>query len=198
MYSSNHKYRLSALVFNKTLWVSLFLILFSSCEKEDAPTTVHKRETISGLLFKAVNIADPSDTVELFYEDLDGEGGIAPTIRVSNAFTASSIYQSDLQYFYRVGTRYEDRTAEIRNEAKFHQVFYSTDLDMNFPYLDEDENEKPLGLKVQISTGSASMGSLEILLIHEPNKSASGVSSGISTNAGGKTDFIAVFEVRVE
>lgn len=59
---------------------------------------------------------------------------------------------------------------------------------MSFGYADADANGKPIGLKTILNTGGASSGTLKIILRHQADKNAAGVSNGNPTNAGGETD----------
>ena len=92
-------------------------------------------------------------------------------------------------------------TTEILEEGADHQFFFSTDpeglvFDYNIlsmgPWASVDINGDKIGQKCHIMPDMVSAGmsgTLTVLLIHEPDKSAEGVSSGDPTNAGGETDF---------
>ena len=69
----------------------------------------------------------------------------------------------------------------------------------HFPavYNDVDSNGKPLGISHTLSTDHFGSGTLTVILIHEPDKSAAGVANGDPTNAGGETDVQAEFEITV-
>ena len=67
-----------------------------------------------------------------------------------------------------------------------------------FAYADQDNNGNPIGLSFELTTGDAGNESYTITLRHEPDKTASGVSGGDITNAGGETDIEVVFDITVE
>ena len=48
------------------------------------------------------------------------------------------------------------------------------------------------------TTGDASSGDVTVILRHEPDKEADGVSDGDVTNAGGETDVEVTFDADVE
>jgi len=71
-------------------------------------------------------------------------------------------------------------------------------LNLTYTYGDQDGNGNPIGVIGTVETGSASTGNLSVVLVHEPNKSASGVSDGDITNAGGEEDVRVTFMVTVQ
>jgi hypothetical protein len=65
-------------------------------------------------------------------------------------------------------------------------------------YTDTDTNGRPIGLRFTLVAGtSGSSGTLTVALRHLPNKTASGVSNGSITNAGGNTDAAVTFSLTV-
>ena len=93
----------------------------------------------------------------------------------------------------------EDITLEVNEEAEAHQFFYQTSGQIAIAYNDTDNNGKPIGLKTVLTTANAGVGqSIKITLRHEPNKGASGVSTGNILNAGGETDIEVNFSLDVE
>jgi len=69
---------------------------------------------------------------------------------------------------------------------------------LSVAYDDKDANGNPVGLSSILTTGDAASGSITITLRHEPAKSASGVSNGDITNAGGETDIEVIFPINVQ
>ncbi|MBK6497527.1 MAG: hypothetical protein IPG00_04890 [Saprospiraceae bacterium] len=56
----------------------------------------------------------------------------------------------------------------------------------------------PIGLQTQVSSTLVGSGQINIVLRHEPNKKAQGVSDGLITNAGGDTDIDVSFDIEVK
>ena len=79
-----------------------------------------------------------------------------------------------------------------------HQFFFATTGASMFNYADQDNDGNPVGLSFELTTGDAGSESYTITLRHEPDKSATGVSGGDITNAGGETDIEVVFDVIIE
>ena len=69
---------------------------------------------------------------------------------------------------------------------------------MNYMYEDEDGDGNPIGLETTMITGDPSTGTLTVILRHEPDKNADGVSDGDITNAGGETDIEVDFPVVIK
>ena len=85
-------------------------------------------------------------------------------------------------------------TAEVQAEDEDHQFFYTpTNNIATIAYTDQDANGNPVGLTFTVTTTAATTGNLTVVLRHEPNKSATGVSDGDITNAGGETDIEVTF-----
>jgi hypothetical protein len=61
-----------------------------------------------------------------------------------------------------------------------------------------DANGNPVGVTFDLTTGDAGNEQFTVILRHEPNKSASGVSDGDISNAGGETDIEVVFDIHIE
>ncbi len=140
-----------------------------------------------------------NDTVILSFHDLDGDGGDPPII-TSGVLTANASYIGLLQLFNETVSPVLDIGAEIEEEADEHQFFYllENNLDAIVTYSDFDSNGYPVGLHTVFSSASVSSGQLTIILRHEPDKSAPGVSDGDIENAGGETDIQVSFQISIQ
>ncbi len=74
----------------------------------------------------------------------------------------------------------------------------STLAGLSVSYTDTDADGNPIGITTELITSDAGSGVLTVILRHEPNKGASGVSGGDITNAGGETDIEVDFDVNVQ
>ncbi|NNC82953.1 MAG: type 1 periplasmic binding fold superfamily protein [Flavobacteriales bacterium] len=174
--------------------------MFSACEKDDEedPVIPNEEELITTVRFHMVP-ASGGDTITWTFTDLDGDGGDAPVIVNGAALVAGVTYGTHLEFLNEVEDPIEDITEEVEDEAEEHQVFYMVDgADMTVSYTDSDANGFPLGLTTEVMTQSASSGSLEIILRHEPEKDEAGVSDGDITNAGGETDIEVSFDITIQ
>lgn len=177
------------------LFFFLIAVAISSCDKD--PEIPNEEELITTLTYTLTPVAG-GDTVMLIFKDLDGEGGEAPTI-TSEPLQSNTTYIGGVVLLNESEDTVEDITEEVKEEDKDHQFFYtSTTEGVSISYNDSDADGNPIGLKTTLTTGSAGSGSLTIVLRHEPNKSAEGVSDGNIANAGGETDIEVTFSLDVQ
>ncbi|MDB2622473.1 type 1 periplasmic binding fold superfamily protein [Flavobacteriales bacterium] len=182
---------------NKSLLASLALgaLIFSSCEKDHAH--VHNEHEVMTTLTYTLT-AEGADTVALKFIDLDGEGGNDPTI-TGGTLKANTTYAGSIVILNETETPAEDVTIEILEEDEDHQFFFTTTVEgLTVSYSDEDENGNPIGQSNTVTTVGEGSGTIMVTLLHEPNKSGTGVAGGDITNAGGETDIEVTFDVDVK
>jgi len=174
----------------------LFTVLFLNFCKDDDPIDMNDEEVITTLTYTLTPTS--GDVVTLSFLDLDGDGGDDPII-------TGGILQSNMSYIgvldlkNEAETPAESITEEIEEEALEHQFFFTaTGANLTVGYADEDDNGNPLGLVTTLTTGDASSGTIQVVLRHEPDKSATGVQSGDITNAGGETDIEVTFDITLQ
>jgi hypothetical protein len=174
-------------------------VLFSTaCDNDDAP--VNEEEVITTV---RVTLVGGGQTIILESRDLDGDGPNAPVLTPIGGATlvAGTTYTGTTTFLNELESPAEDITVEVQEEGVEHQVFYqlqSTLGTITYNPTDVDANGKPIGLSFNLVAGnSGSTGTLIVTLRHLPNKTASGVSGGDITNAGGSTDAAVTFSVAV-
>ena len=174
----------------------LFTVLFLNSCKDDDPIDMNDEEVITTLTYTLTPTS--GDVVTLSFLDLDGDGGDDPII-------TGGILQSNMSYIgvldlkNEAETPAESITEEIEEEALEHQFFFTaTGANLTVGYADEDDNGNPLGLVTTLTTGDASSGTIQVVLRHEPDKSATGVQSGDITNAGGETYIEVTFDITLQ
>jgi len=171
------------------------VLVTTSCE--DTPPDVNEEEVITTLTltFEPTN---GGDAVTFQYQDLDGDGGEAPTI-------TEGTVDPNTTYTVRVGllnesvTPAEDVALEVAEEDADHQFFFVFEgIAATHSYTDTDGNGNPLGLLNEVVTTDAGSGTMTVTLRHEPNKAGDGVAAGDPTNAGGETDIEVTFDFVVQ
>jgi len=170
-------------------------VLFStSCSNDDAP--VNEEEVITTV---TTTLVGGGQTITLTSRDLDGDGPNAPVVTVSGNLVAGTTYTGSTTFLNELESPAEDITIEVEEEGADHQVFYQLPSSIGtVTYTDTDANGRPIGLNFTLVAGtSGSTGTLTVTLRHLPNKTASGVSGGDITNAGGNTDAAVTFAVAV-
>lgn len=182
----------------------MFSLLFlTSCEKDEPedPIIPNEEEVITTLNFTLTPDGGGAPVV-LSFQDLDGDGGNAPTIS-EGTLDNNTIYNGSLELLNELEDPAEDITLEVAEEELEHQFFYETLFptelsDVNIAYNDLDEEGNPIGLSTVLTTGEMGSGTITVTLRHEPNKDAAGVSSGDIANAGGETDIEVTFNVEIQ
>ena len=133
--------------------------------------------------------------------DADGIGlGELGTSTTSGALTSGAIYTGSFDVVNALADDEEEMnvTAEIEELNDEHQFFFipAADLNLETTYDDLDENNYPVGLSFTVEALDASTGALRVVLRHEPNKAAEGVSEGDITNEDeGESDFDIDFDI---
>ena len=176
----------------------IFIIfLFQGCDNDD-PLPENQEELITTLSITLSPEGGGTIAHFLFY-DPDGEGGIAP-VTSADTLQSNTLYTAELTLLDESTAIPPDNiTEEIRTEADEHQFFFVvTGADLIHTYADEDNLGFPLGLLNTFSSGTQSTGSMTVILRHEPDKAAPGVSLGLPELAGGETDIEVVFPVKID
>lgn len=186
--------------FTNSLFAAMFLfaaLLFVGC-KPDSPEPENEEEVITNVTFTLTPTTGGAP-VAMTFVDLDGDGGNAPTI-TGGTLAANTTYNTVLLFQNLADGENENITEEVVEEALEHQVFYtaSNGLAITTTYDDMDSDGNPLGVMATVATGAAGSGTLTVTLRHEPNKTATGVSGGDITNAGGETDVEVAFDVTIQ
>lgn len=178
-------------------FVATSLLFLGACKKED-PVIPNEEELITTLIF-TLTPDTGGGAIQMTFRDLDGDGGNAPVI-TGGALSANTNYSGTLQLLNETEVPAGDITDEINAEKESHQFFYSIGggLDLAIGYDDLDGSGKPVGLSITALAGYVSSGQLTIILRHEPDKNAAGVSNGDITNAGGETDIEVTFDVTIQ
>jgi hypothetical protein len=165
-----------------------FAVLTSSCRKDD-PEAENEEELITTVQLTFASVTGGSPIIAK-WRDLDGTGGNPPIVDPIT-LQRGVTYNMTVQVLDETKTPAENLNEEIEREANEHQFFFTTSglTGMAITYNDTDGNNRPIGLRNRVTTPSnAATGTMTVILRHELNKAAAGVSSGDITNAGGDTD----------
>ena len=193
----------------KKLILSLATVaLFFSCsDDDDVNPIVEIPEEVITNVDVTLTPDNGGDPVVLSFVDTDGISfGEEGEIIAQSTLEANTTYRGAFSITNTLAEDEEEMnvTAEILELDNEHQFFFipdvTSDLEItDITYNDIDDNEYPVGLDFSFTTGAASSGDFNIVLRHEPNKSAAGVSDGDITNeTDGSTDFDLFFPIVVE
>jgi len=171
------------------------VISLNSCSNDDN-NPINEDEVITTV---TTTLTGGGQVITLTSRDLDGDGPNAPVVTVSNPLTAGTSYIGTVSFLNETANPVENITSEILTEGVDHQLFFQAPSAVGtFAYSDLDVNGKPIGLQFTLATASATTGSLIVTLRHLPNKSATGVSAGDITNAGGTTDAAVTYPIVIQ
>ncbi|WP_310556443.1 type 1 periplasmic binding fold superfamily protein [Flavobacterium sp.] len=181
----------------------LAILTITSCSNDDTPIIVppvNEEELITTVTAVFTPVGG-GNVITLQSKDLDGDGLGNPVVSISGSFALGKTYNGEVTILDETKTPTDNITEEVQTEAVDHQLFYvETGTLPEFAYTpiatsptNYDSNGNPLGLKTIFVTTTAATGDLKIILRHEGNKSAPGVSAGDITNATGATDFEVTF-----
>lgn len=191
---------------------SLLLLLSAfifSCEKDDpVPEIDQELITELTLVFEEVDEAGtvvPNSGFEVTAKDAEGISlGSNPQIEEITSLVPGKTYQISISLYNDLAK--EDMTEEIGEHSDEHQFYFlgsalvGNAAFLEYSYLDEDENGKPIGLKGQVTVNeSVSTGSFRVVLRHGLNKNVSGADQPSFENyetAGGESDLDITFQVR--
>ncbi len=184
--SSNRKWTAAMLVIAASL-------LASSCRKDEDDDHHddhnHGEEELITTVRAAFTPVGGGAPAVFSWVDADGDGGNAPVI-TGDTLLPGTTYNAMLLLLNESVSPVDTVSNEVAAEAAAHQFFFSTtggSLAWS-AYGDSDPNGRPIGLLSTWATTGAGSGQLRIILRHELNKAAAGVSGGDITNAGGSTD----------
>tara|TARA_B100000787_G_scaffold169218_1_gene159801 strand:+ start:9828 stop:10391 length:564 start_codon:yes stop_codon:yes gene_type:complete len=173
-------------------------LVFTSCKDDDDPILVNEEEVITTMT-ATLTPTSGGTTIVLKTQDLDGDGPNAPVVTVSGNLAINTVYTGVMEVLNETESPAEDITEEVLEEALEHQFFFiPTSSIATVTYTDTDSDGNPIGVQFTLTTSDAGSGAITISLIHEPEKTEPGVSTGDITNAGGETDITATFSIVIE
>lgn len=186
----------------KNLKISVLAIIatvsFTSCSSDDDNLVPVNEEEVITTLTATFTPQGGGTAIVLQSQDLDGDGPDAPVITVSGDFAVGTTYTGTVTFLNELANPVDNITEEVLEEGDEHQIFFLQSNLGTFTYDDQDVNRNPIGLHFTYNASeTATSGDLTIVLRHEPNKTAEGVSNGDITNAGGGTDASATFSINV-
>lgn len=191
-----------------TLLLVLSVFIFS-CEKDDpVPEIDQELITELNLVFEEVTESGnvvPNSRFEVTAKDAEGISlGSSPQIEDIVSLVPGKVYQLSIELYNDIAD--EDMTEEIAHHGDEHQFYFlgsafvGNAAFLEYSYLDEDENGKPIGLKGRVTVDeSVSTGSFRVILRHGLNKAFTGADQPNFESyetAGGESDLDITFQVK--
>lgn len=175
--------------------ITLFAIIFSSCnnkEEQGVPAPIGN-EFLTTTILKLQNINIPTDTASISYQVIgDNPVQVSPD---SLTLKKNSKYNCTIVILDVTKTPVDTVSIVIKQRQNYHLFFFrpTASLALTDSITDHDTNIPPLpvGLLSVMTTGNASIGTLEVILRHQPN-----VKNG--TYPPGSTDLDVFYPVKIE
>jgi hypothetical protein len=161
------------------------------------PPPVNEDEVITTV---TTTLTNSIHTVTLKSRDLDGNGPATPVVTISANIIPGATYTGTVSFLNEIANPIQNITQEVEQEGVDHQLFFQAPTTLGaITYDDADANGKPIGLKFKFTAGNVpTTGNLIVTLRHKPNKNATGVATGIITNAAGETDAEVVYPISIQ
>lgn len=167
---------------NLTIVFTSTILAFSSCKKDDPkkPVATNPQEVLTTVIINGYNQNDSNNLKYQFsykWEDLDGDGGNAPTIDTLVLDTGIE-YHCQVLILDKTKTPFDTVSFEIEEKKNEHQFFYTPSASLigkfSTEILDFDDNNPklPVGLSFKLSTKSNQtdvlplLGTLNVVLSH--------------------------------
>lgn len=180
--------------------ILLATMLLVSCG--DDPEPANEEELITTLTV-TLTPQGAAGVVTLKFYDEDGDGPIAPVFTYEPSITAGNpaallqagmTYSASIALLNETENPAEDITTEIEEEADEHLFCFTVGggANLNIDYDDEDGDGLPVGLATLWESGTASSGTVKIVLRHQP-----GTKTGDCPGSG-ETDIEVTFAVNIQ
>jgi small nuclear ribonucleoprotein (snRNP)-like protein len=168
---------------NHIYFLFFTFVVISACKDKQL-----EQEVVTTIKIK---LTDGITTNTFTWEKKDPNGVAAPivdTIKLSS----NKVYTGELTIFNAAVNPISDLTQEIRDKKADHLfVFKPTTPNVSVKITDLDANQKPVGLTTMWTVQAISIGSINILLKHLPDKTAA------NPETTGSTDIDAIFPIKI-
>ncbi len=163
----------------------------NSCKPDDHNHD-DEHDAITKMQLAFVDSATNAAAGTFTWADPDGIGGNNPTQIDTISLAANKTYRVNLSVFAQHDNHEDNITAEILNEKNDHLFVYKNiSGNISVQTTDKDDNNLPIGIETKWTSGSASTGSVNVVLRHQP-----GVKDG--TETPGDTDVDITLPVKIE
>ncbi len=171
-------------------------IAISGCKKDEDLVQVpapdqNEAEVITTFTITLTDVGGVQPTVSATFKDLDGDGGDPPTVFDTIVLAPSTTYSAEILLLNESETPADTISNEVLAEDDEHLFcFTPSGANVNITRTDTDGTYE-VGLQSQWVTGTASDGTTNIVLKHQP-----GVKDG--TCSPGETDIELDFVTKIQ
>lgn len=179
------------------VWAILLptILFLASCKKE-AIVDPNEGELITTVKLRLTDLMQGNSVVnEFIFQDLDGEGGVAPQKFDTIVVSKGKNYKCEVILLNESVTPVDNVTEEVIAEGVDHQVYIQSNPQtlISVTNADKDANGLPLGITSYWTIGNAmGQGLLNVTLKHKP-----GYKKVNDNVAVGDTDLSIDFKLKV-
>lgn len=181
------------LIMKSILMAMIAMAMITSCKK-DEPSPVEDNENLTTVKLK---FTESGTTSTFTFKDLDGTGGVAPTIdKIS--LKPNKTYTMVVEILDETKKPVETISDAIYDERDQHLFEYvvTPSTILSVTTTDKDTRGLPVGLTASVKTNAVGTGKLQVVLHHQPPVNGKIVKDG--TFKIGSIDFDGSFAVEVK
>ncbi len=158
------------------------VILQTSCKKDTIqPPNPNEEELITTFKITLTDSAGVNPTVTAMYRDLDGDGGVGPSIFDSIKLKPNTTYNASILLLDETKTPADTISNEVLEEGAEHLFcFTSPASNLTIQRTDKDVNNLEIGLQSKWKTMSSGNTTLQIVLRHQPDVKTGACEPGAS------------------
>lgn len=179
----------SACIISILFGITFFSI---SCRRQiENPPNPNEEELITTLKIIFTDSAGIQAQATFQYRDVDGDGGLAPSIWDTIALKANTTYFAEILLLNETESPADTISNEVLEENKEHLFCFSVSGANCVVQRTDSDGTYEVGLQSKWQTGAISNGTANIVLKHQPD-----VKDG--TCAPGETDVDVLFQLMVQ
>lgn len=184
-------------IYKTLLMAGMITAAISGCKKDDdlvpvPPPVENEGEVITKMTLTFVDSAGVQPTVSATFSDPDGDGGNAPTVFDTISLAASTTYNVSILLLNETVSPADTISNEVLEEDHEHLFcFTPSGVTVTITRTDSDGTYE-VGLQSKWVTGTASNGTVKVVLKHQPD----GLKDGTCTP--GDTDIEVDFATKIQ
>ena len=158
----------------KSLIIPILFVVFilGACKKDKLPLNEEELVTTVAMVFTETGTTTQTNVI---FRDLDGEGGMAPSVFDSIILAPGKTYQVSVLLLNESAVPVDTISNEIEAEAVDHQFYYQpAGVAITVSNLNTDPVGLPLGTTSAWTTGVAGAGKIKVTLKHKPGLKSAG------------------------
>lgn len=171
-------------IISTTLLASLAILFATNtgCKKDPVnPPNPNEEEVITTFKITLTDSAGVNPTVTAMYRDLDGDGGVGPSVWDSIKLKPNTTYNAQILLLDESKTPADTISNEVLEEGDEHLFCFSSPASyLQIQRTDKDVNNLEIGLQSKWKTMGTGNTAVQILLRHQPGTKTGACEPGSS------------------